>query len=64
MIEVGTKVLNFCILHSCVMRAARMTYGITPQEGIYILQNGLTVSLDIVRAHMYEYTGSIPVQST
>lgn len=65
MIEVGTKMLNFCIFHLCIMRAARMTYGITPNIGyLHFTKNGLAVSLDGVRAHMYEDTGSIPVQST
>ena len=36
-----------------------------PQHRVFTFyKNGLTVSLDIVRAHMYEDTGSSPVQST
>lgn len=47
MIEVGTKMLNFCIFHLCIMRAARMTYGITPNIGyLHFTKNGLTVSSD------------------
>ena len=64
MIEVGTKMLNFCI-YIRVLCEQHEWHMALPQHRVFTFyKNGLTVSLDIVRAHMYEDTGSIPVQST
>ena len=63
--EVGTKMLNFCILHSCVMQAARMTYGITPNIG-YLHFTKMVWLLVQLEEHLLQerVTGSSPVQST
>ena len=44
MIEVGTKMLNFCIYIRVLCEQHEWHMALSPTQGIYILQNGLTVS--------------------